>query len=140
MKTLVFAIALLAATPAIAAAAITSQTPWSRPAIATGVVYLTLRNTGATPDRLVKITSPVAKTVELHESMESTMAMGNVTSMRPVASIAIPAHGSARLAPGGYHAMLIGLIRPLRAGETFPIRLYFAHARPQAATVRVQAP
>lgn len=152
MKIISLTLALVAALGGVAAAAVVPSGAWSRPAITTGVVYLTLRNTGSAPTRLVKAASPVAQAVELHESMESkapmgsmsgmssgSMSMGGVASMHPVAFVPIPAHGSVKFAPGGYHIMLIGLRHPLHAGQTFPVRLYFAHAPPQRVTVQVRS-
>ncbi len=48
--------------------------------------------------------------------------------MRRVRALTIPAGGTIAVAPGGYHVMLIGLRQPLHAGQTFPVRLRFAHA------------
>ena len=39
-----------------------------------------------------------------------------------------PAHGTKRLAPGGYHIMFTGLKQPLRKGETAKATLTFAPA------------
>jgi len=121
-------------------AAVSVTNVWSRPATGTAVVYATFRNASSKPDRLVGATSPLATKVELHQSSTSampgdSMTMGNmsmpmggsVVSMKSVASIPIPAHGSTSLAPGGYHLML-DLRRDLHAGERVPLRLHFAHA------------
>ncbi len=143
------ALLVVAATGVANARTISVMGPWSRPAVGTGVVYFTLVNSSSAPDRLTRVTSPVASAVELHESTEthgtmnsmsgsmSGMAMSGVASMHRVKSIAIPAHGSTKLTPGGYHVMLIGLRHPLRAGQSFPIRLFFSHASPETATVHV---
>jgi len=124
---------------------------WSRPAIDTGVVYLSIANGSAMPDRLVAATSPVARAVELHESVEThgmaqpmngmagMGSMAGMVSMHPVRFVPIPADGTATLAPGGYHIMLVGLRHPLRAGERIPLRLDFAHAGWVRATAVVRA-
>jgi copper(I)-binding protein len=58
------------------------DSPWSRAipkgaSVAAG--YMTIKNTGATPDRLVSVSTPVAGKVEIHE-----MTMDNgVMKMRP---------------------------------------------------------
>lgn len=132
-----------------AAATVAVNAPWSRPATGTGAVYLTIKNLTSTPDRLVAASSPVAQHVELHETVQTKGSMGSmgsmsgmsmgVASMHPVAYIAVPANGTATLAPGGYHIMLIGLRHDLHANQTFPIRLHFAHAGWVAATVHVRA-
>ena len=43
------------------------------------------------------------------------------------------------LKPGSYHVMLIGLKKPLTAGETFPLTLTFEKAGNISVTVPVQA-
>lgn len=154
MKVLISTCLILAslAGAATAASSIRVSEAWSRPAIATGVAYLTITNRSARPDRLISATSPVAKAVELHESTETKgsmgsmnsmssmkgMAMGGVASMHRVAYIPVPAHGSARIGPGGYHIMLIGLHHDLHADQTFPLRLHFADAGWIATTVHVR--
>ena len=68
-----------------------------------------------------------------------TMVSG-VMQMREVADgLNVPAGGSVTLKPGSYHVMLIGLKRPLTAGETFPLTLSFAKAGNISVTVPVQA-
>jgi copper(I)-binding protein len=132
--------------------AITVTDAWSRPATETGVVYATLHDNASVPDRLIGASSPLARRVELHRSSETTMSAmrmsmgesmasmpmnGSTTSMRSVASIAVPARGSTSLSPGGYHLML-DLRRDLRAGETIPLRLHFARAGWISASARVR--
>jgi copper(I)-binding protein len=98
---------------------------------ANGAAYMTIRNTGATPDRLIKAESDVAKTVELHTVIQDN----GVMQMRPVEAIDVPANGEATLKPGGFHVMLIGLTRDLKPGDTVNLKLQFA----QAGTLDVRA-
>jgi copper(I)-binding protein len=111
---------------------------WSRPAADTAVVYATIANRGATPDRLDGASSPFAKDARLHDNIQRglrepgsvggmTMPMGEVMSMKPVSSIPVPPFGTTTLAPGGYHIML-DLLRGVRSGQTIPLRLHFARA------------
>ena len=66
--------------------------------------------------------------------------VNGVMQMRQLADgLAIPAGGSVALKPGSYHVMLIGLKKPLAAGETFPLTLTFAKAGNISVTVPVQA-
>ena len=95
----------------------------SAPAGGVGAFYVTIVNTGAA-DRLVAVASPAAGKVELHES---TMADG-VMRMRGIASLAIPAGATVKLAPGGYHVMLIALTQPLTVGQSVPVTLTFEKA------------
>jgi copper(I)-binding protein len=109
---------------------------WSRatPAKAGGV-FVTLRNDGADADKLIGASSTVAKMVSIHESIKK----GGVMQMRSVDGIDLPPHGTVALKPGGYHIMLMGLAQPLKAGESFPITLTFAHAGKVTVTVAVKA-
>ena len=94
------------------------------PGARTGGVYLTLHNAGREPDRLVRVASAAADTVELH-----SMTMdGNVMRMRAVRAIDVPAGARVALGSGGYHVMLIGLRKPLAAGTSVPLTLVFEHA------------
>jgi len=104
------------------------QHPWSRETAvgqAVGGGFMTLTNNGAREDRLVSGTSPVAAEVQLH-----TMSMeGGVMRMRQVTGgIAIPAKSTVQLRPGSFHVMFMGLKRPLRQGERFPVTLQFQRA------------
>lgn len=104
------------------------QHPWSRetaPGQAVGGGFMTITNKGASEDRLVSGTSPVAAEVQLH-----TMTMdGGVMRMRQVeGGIAVPAKGALELKPGSYHIMFMGLKRQLRQGERFPVTLRFQRA------------
>jgi periplasmic copper chaperone A len=110
---------------------------WARatPAKAeSGVAYLTIQS--PTPDRLVSVSSPMAKKAELH-----TMEMsGMVMKMRPLASLDIPAGQPVTLKPGGDHVMLTGLNSPLREGQSFPLTLTFEKAGTREVTVAVEKP
>ena len=116
--------------------------PFATPSLAgtaNGAAYIaTLENTGAKPDRLLRASTPAAARVELH-----TMALdvGGVMRMREVAEIALAPKSPIRMRPGlGYHLMLVGLKRPLKEGETFPLTLEFEHGGKVEAKVVVQVP
>ena len=129
---------LLALTGTATAAQLSITNAWSRPAIDTGVVYATVINQSAQADRIVDARSPIARHVELHESMSSSGPMGAMESMQRVRLLAVPAHGRIVLAPGGYHLMLIGLKKTLKAGMTFPVELRFARTGWTTARVAVR--
>ena len=94
--------------------------------------YFTLLNTGGSADALVKVASDVAASVELH-----TMTMNaGVMEMRPVAQIDLPVGAEVKLAPGGFHVMLIGLKKDLVEGETVKLTLTLK----SGATIEVSAP
>ena len=91
------------------------------PGARTGGAYLTIRNGGKEADRLLRVSSPAAATVELH-----SMTMdGNVMRMRAITALDIPAGATVTLGSSGYHVMLIELARPLAAGSTVPLTLTF---------------
>jgi copper(I)-binding protein len=116
-------------------AGLTIEKPWARPAAIgqMGVIYLTVRDTGA-PDRLVGVNTPVAAEAQLHESKMD----GNVMQMRPVEAAPVAAGQPLVLAPGGYHIMLMGLKQPLKLGDTVPVTLVFERAGAVSATATVQ--
>lgn len=111
--------------------------PWTRAAgaNANGAGFLTLRNNGAAPDRLVSATSPAARVVELHTHIRE----GDVMRMRPVADIPVPPGQTVQLRPGGLHLMLIGLNEPLRQGASVPLTLRFERAGEVQVTLSVES-
>jgi hypothetical protein len=116
-------------------ASITCDQVWARPTAGAGTTaaaYFTLTNHGAA-DELVGASTPVAS-ASVHETINDN----GVMKMRPVASIALAPGKTVMFRPGGYHVMLTGLHAPLKAGESFPLTLTFAHAQPITVTVKVQ--
>ena len=101
---------------------------WARasatPAAKAGAAYVNLGNTGSKDDVLVGGTSPVAKRVEIHVHKHE----GGVMKMLPAGDVTIPAGGEVTMEPGGLHVMLMGLKKPLKEGEMFPVTLTFQHA------------
>ena len=71
-----------------------------RPAAA----YFTIHG-GPTDATLINVTTDVAIRAEMHESM----ATGGVSSMKPIARVAIPAKTDVVFAPGGRHVMLFDM-------------------------------
>jgi periplasmic copper chaperone A len=100
-----------------------------------GAAYLSLENKGSSADKLTSISSPVARSVQVH-----TMSMeGNVMKMREVDGIDLPPAAKVEMKPGnGYHIMLIGLEKPLKAGDKFPLTLNFEKAGKTDVTVVVE--
>jgi periplasmic copper chaperone A len=101
--------------------------PWSR---ATpkgsniGAGYMTIKNTGSTPDRLISGSSDVAAKFEVHE-----MKMENgVAKMRPVKDLQIKPGDTVELKPGSLHVMFVGLKKPLTSGEQIKATLVFEKA------------
>jgi copper(I)-binding protein len=85
--------------------------------------------------RLVAAASPAANIVEVHE-----MAMkDNVMTMRAVDAIELPAGKVVELKPGGYHVMLIDLVKPLAAGDKVPVQLTVVSKDGRKAILEVKA-
>lgn len=126
IRTALLAMALISAPVAAQPRTIEVSNGWSRataPRAPVGAGYLTIRNRGRLADRLVSVTSPRVTRVEIH-TMSTT---GGVMRMRPLyGGITIPAGGTVTLASGGNHLMLLGLKKPLAAGERVPVTLRFA--------------
>jgi hypothetical protein len=111
------------------------ERPYARPTppgARTGGAYFTIENAGTTADRLIRLSSPVAATVEIH-----SMTMdGTLMKMRAVPALDIPAGSKVTLGSSGYHVMLTGLRRPLAIGDQVPLTLAFE----KAGSVEVVAP
>lgn len=87
--------------------------------------------TGKSNARLVGVASPAAKTVEVHNMKVES----GVMKMFPVTGIDLPAGKPVKLAPGGYHVMLMDLQKPLNAGDKVPLKLTFELANNKRETV-----
>ena len=87
--------------------------------------YVSITNHGNTADRLVGVTSKLARKTELHKMF---MDNGVMKMRQVVGGIDLLAGRTIHLAPGGYHVMLIGLTSPLTAGGMFEITLVFQNA------------
>ena len=97
--------------------------------------FLTIENKGSAPDRLIGASADVAGEVEVHE-----MAMKDgVMTMRPLErGLTIDPGKTVKLAPGGYHLMMMNLKSPLKQGDKVPLTLQFEKAGKVAVTLDVQ--
>lgn len=100
----------------------------------TSASFLTIKNASDKEVALIKATSDVAKNVELHEHVHKDGMM----QMRQVPKIVIPANGETILKPGGYHIMLIGLTRKIKAGDMVDINLEFDNGDKTAIKAEVK--
>ena len=102
--------------------------PWARatpPTAPTGGGYLSVKNTGTEPDRLVSASSPAAGAVQVHDMKMD----GNVMRMRELdGPLEIKPGETVTLATGGMHLMMMGLKEPLKQGERVPLTLVFEKA------------
>jgi copper(I)-binding protein len=113
--------------------------PWSRAvpkgaSVAAG--YLTIRNTGSAPDRLMSGSTPVAGTMQVHE-----MSMDNgVMRMRPVTGgLEIKPGETVELKPQSSHIMMTGLKQPIEKGKSFKGSLVFEKAGTVEVDFNVEA-
>ncbi len=101
---------------------ISIEHPWARatPAGArTGAAYVTLVNHGATADRLIRASTPVAEKVQVHQEIDDN----GVMKMRELPVVDIGPGAALTFKPGGTHMMIIGLKQPLKKGQTFLLTL-----------------
>jgi hypothetical protein len=135
-------IACLASAPAraedVKAGDLVISQEWARatPAGAkTGGGFLTIENKGSAPDKLVGVSADVAGKVEVHEMTVD----GGVMKMRPVeGGLTIDPGKTVKLAPGGYHLMMMDLKSPLKKGDKLPVTLQFEKAGKVQVTLDVQ--
>ncbi|OPK05101.1 transporter [Pseudomonas veronii] len=91
--------------------------------------------TADSDSKLLRVASPVAKDVQIHEmSMKD-----DVMRMGPVDSITLPAGTPVKLDPDGYHVMLMGLTGQIKEGDQVPLTLTVENAKGERQTVEVKA-
>tara|TARA_R100001480_G_scaffold96071_2_gene101110 strand:+ start:124 stop:573 length:450 start_codon:yes stop_codon:yes gene_type:complete len=113
------------ASPALAEESIRVFDTWARATILAsrpGAAYLTIES--AAEDRLLGVTTPVAGHVMIHAVEKD----GDVSRMKHIETLELPAGERVTLAPGGMHLMLMALQDKLSEGTTFPMTLSFETA------------
>ncbi|MBS4099008.1 MAG: copper chaperone PCu(A)C [Sulfuricella sp.] len=134
------AAALVVAAPAFAgsaADAVTVADPYVRlvpPGQPATGAFFVLKNSDDKDHKVLKAESSAAKVTELHTHLNE----GGMMKMRPVKDIEIKAKGEAELKPGSLHVMLINLNKPLKEGDSIPLKLIFEDnsSKEVSATVR----
>ena len=131
------------------------QNPWVRLVPnKTTAAYMVISNPSARPVKILGFSAAMATRAELHQtqSVDPSDHLGmdhsnmpgmegaEVTGMREVKEIIIPAKGKLELKPGGTHLMLVGLKQSLTAGQKVRIVLRLEGGRTQNvdAVVRMQ--
>lgn len=84
--------------------------------------FMTL--TSDKPVSLIAVSSPAAKIVEIHDMKIEN----NMMKMNAVDKIDVVPGKPTELKPGGYHVMMMGLVKALNKGDTVPITLEFRSA------------
>lgn len=129
-------LALLLSWPALAGELAVNST-WARatpPGAKVAAVYLVIDNQSTKSDRLLKLRSPVAASAEVHRSSVED----GIARMRPVTVLHVGAGERIAFEPGGLHVMLMGLRKPLIAGQTFELELVFEVAGPRRVVVSIR--
>jgi copper(I)-binding protein len=122
--------------PALGADAPVARDAWARataPGASVGAAYLVIEG-GPRPDRLVAAATDRAEMVQMHTVEEQD----GMAKMRALEAVEVPAGARVVLAPKSTHLMLMGLTRPLVAGEKFVLELEFAASSKQSVEVTVR--
>ncbi|MFF3334211.1 copper chaperone PCu(A)C [Streptomyces sp. NPDC002888] len=93
--------------------------------------FLTIANDGGAKDELTSVTSDVAGSVTVHETVGS--------SMQEVAALAVPAHGRLVFKSGGNHLMFEKLKHQPKQGEKVTVELHFAESGPMTVEIPVKS-
>jgi len=114
----------LLALPAAAATDVVVNHAWIRllPGDLPLAGYMDFANTGPATLVLSGATSPEFRDIQIHRSLDR----GGMEEMRRVPGLHIWPGQTARLAPGGYHLMLMGRRKPLQVGDRVPVTLVFS--------------
>jgi copper(I)-binding protein len=97
-------------------------------------LYVTVRNHGSEPDALLAVSSEVAASGVLYE----TLARESTTVRQPQKQFDIPAGSTLEMKPGKSHIVLLGLTQALSPGETVPVQLIFQKAGPMSVDALVK--
>ncbi|MBV9991192.1 MAG: copper chaperone PCu(A)C [Alphaproteobacteria bacterium] len=118
------------------AADLTVSDAWIRalPAKLPAAGYFTLTNTGKAEVSLTGASSVACGMLMLHKSAQS----GGMGSMEDVAAVAVPAGGTIRFAPGGYHLMCMDPTPAVKPGGKIGVELTFAGGARLAADFAVK--
>jgi len=137
LKTSLIGLVFWTGTAALAKDNLIATQAWVRPTVpgqeVTGA-FMNLQSPSHA--KLIKAESPSAEIVQLH-----SMAMhNNVMEMREIKELDLPAGKTVKLAPGGLHIMLINVKKPLRQGDTVPLKLTIQNDDKSISVVEVDAP
>jgi periplasmic copper chaperone A len=125
------------AVAAHAAAPVDVQGAWARPTVPgqdTSGAYMTL--VAREPLTLVGAETPAAGVVEIHEMK----MQGDVMKMRAADALPLAPGKPLKLAPGGFHLMLMDLKAPFKPGSRIMVTLRFRDAKGRVDTLQVPVP
>lgn len=128
--------AALACLGAAAHADVTTTGAWVRATVgaqkATGA-FMQVNSTE--PVRIVGVSSPAAKIVELHEMKMD----GDRMMMHAIEGLDVTPGTPVELKPGGYHIMLMELVKPISAGDKVPLTLVIEDKNKKRSNLDVSA-
>ena len=130
------AIAALLSAAQVYAGDVAVSAAWARataPGQDSAAVYL--RITSQQQASIVAVNSPVADSAEIHSMTHDNGMM----KMRELETLPLPARQEVVLSSGGNHIMLIGLKKPLKAGDSVPLTFTVQFADKRREKVEVQA-
>jgi hypothetical protein len=84
--------------------------------------YFTLHG-GPSDTTLLSVTTPVAIRTEMHQTIEQN----GVSTMAPLAQVALPAGGTVKFEPDGKHVMLFSVDPTVKPGDMVALRFVFAN-------------
>ncbi len=107
----------------------------STPTAKAGAAFMTIMNMSDTDDRLIAASTDAAKRVELHTHVEASDGVMRMVEVKD--GFEVPAGGSAMLARGGNHVMMMGLTQPFVHGQTIDVTLTFEQAGDMTVTIPI---
>jgi copper(I)-binding protein len=100
-----------------------------------GAVYFTIVSAGADTLERIEVPDSIAGHTEIHETV--TAANGEMSMREMKSGVTLDPGTAVTFSPGGKHVMLVDLVAPLAAGQTFDMTLDFAKADPVTLPVAV---
>jgi copper(I)-binding protein len=91
---------------------------------------------GSEGTRLLGVTSPAVRWIELHE----TEMKGSMAKMKHRRDVEFPSRGELVFEPGGRHAMLFGISPTVKPGDRIPLTFSFNVAPPVTVEAEVVGP
>ncbi len=111
------------------------EDPWVRavpPTAKNTALFMVIKNVGDDPDALIGVKTDISKMVSIHKTVDQN----GVMKMVHVDKLSVPAGGSVVLKPGGYHIMVMGLKKDIKAGENVKFTLIFE----KSGEITIKAP
>ena len=131
------AAAIVLATP-LFAEGIMVQDPYARTSTAqstSGAAFMMIHNESGEADRLIGVSSEIAKRVELHTHIEDENGVMKMVHVEE--GFELPEGGMIEMKRGGKHVMFMGLTGPLAQGDKVNVTLIFEKAGEVAVEIPV---